>query len=235
MNTFAETATGDRQDLSFLCVDGTDYTHPSYALRYHVYCEEKHFLRPQDYPDGEEIDEFDSNAIHLSAIDRQDRILGTIRLVQPDDNKFPLLHHCDISLTGIPTNTAEISRLAVAKLCQLAEQNPAWNTMQNSADDACSSSKSQQQDYTRSNIVLGLYKAMYQESKRRGIDYWLAAMEKSLARLLRRFNFLFTPIGPEVDYYGPVTPYLARIVDIEQAVMDNCPLLYREFTEQTLN
>jgi hypothetical protein len=54
-------------------------------------------------------------------------------------------------------------------------------------------------------------------------------MEKSLLRLLRRYNIGFTPIGPELDYYGPVIPYIAAITDIEEAVFRNCPEMFVEF------
>src|SRR5690606_15783528 len=67
---------------------------------------------------------------------------------------------------------------------------------------------------SKPEIVLGLYKTMYQASKRQGITHWLAAMERSLLRLLTRYNIGFQPIGPELDYFGPVVPYIAAIADI---------------------
>ena len=39
-------------------------------------------------------------------------------------------------------------------------------------------------------------------------------MEKPLARSLSRMGFDFNPIGPETDYYGPVTPFMADLEEI---------------------
>jgi N-acyl amino acid synthase of PEP-CTERM/exosortase system len=82
---------------------------------------------------------------------------------------------------------------------------------------------------SKPEIILGLYKALYHESKRKGVTHWFVAMEKTLLRLLHRFNFDFTPIGPELDYYGPVVPYIAEVAEIEQTVFRNNPELFLDF------
>ncbi len=38
-------------------------------------------------------------------------------------------------------------------------------------------------------------------------------------------------MGPEVDYYGPVTPYVARIADLEAEVFAHRPELLREMAD----
>ena len=50
-------------------------------------------------------------------------------------------------------------------------------------------------------------------------------------RLLSRFRFTFTPIGPEADYYGPVTPYIADIAAIERQVFEEMPEFFAEFID----
>jgi hypothetical protein len=40
-------------------------------------------------------------------------------------------------------------------------------------------------------------------------------MERSLARSLEKMGFRFTPIGPQTDYYGAVTPYMVDIHELE--------------------
>ena len=64
-----------------------------------------------------------------------------------------------------------------------------------------------------------LYKAMYQTSKRRGITNWMAATERSLQRLVTRSGFPFRQIGPETDYYGPVSPYLLDLSEFDANIM----------------
>jgi hypothetical protein len=55
-------------------------------------------------------------------------------------------------------------------------------------------------------------------------------MEKPLLRLMRRcFHIDFTPIGPELDYYGPVVPYIIGIAEIEEALFEHCPAIIADF------
>ena len=71
-------------------------------------------------------------------------------------------------------------------------------------------------DYRRKRpeIVLGLYKAMYQESKRQHLTHWFAAMEKKLWEVLNRIGIQFRQIGEEIVYYGPVIPYFESISEL---------------------
>lgn len=66
---------------------------------------------------------------------------------------------------------------------------------------------------------------MYQHSVRAGIRYWYAAMERPLARVLERMGFPFEQVGPETDYFGPVTPYMADLRRLEVLVGGRNPAL----------
>ena len=81
----------------------------------------------------------------------------------------------------------------------------------------------------RHEVILGLYKAIYQESKRRKITHWYAVLTKGIATLLGRFGIGFQTIGDPVDYHGIRTPYLVEIAKIEQTMSDTDPELYKEF------
>jgi N-acyl amino acid synthase of PEP-CTERM/exosortase system len=187
-----------------------------FALRYQVYCVNRGFLRADDYPDGLERDEFDAHASHFCAMDRQERVIGAARLVRTKASTFPFQHRCaalfeDVTLPP-PEQCAEVSRLVIDRnhprrgkvhsdrlSAHFVEEPP----LPAGTGRHCSP-----------EIVLGLYRAMFQHSRRHGIRFWYAAMERSLARALRRFNLVFQPIGPEVDYFGPVCPYLGSLDDL---------------------
>jgi N-acyl amino acid synthase of PEP-CTERM/exosortase system len=94
----------------------------------------------------------------------------------------------------------------------------------------------QQQEATherrrRHEIVTGLYKCLYAESKKSGLTHWYAVMAKGLYILLKRMGILFKPIGPEIYYHGLRTPYLGSIADIEEEVSRLHPELFKEFQE----
>ena len=227
--------------FDFRVIDDTPYLQDSYALRYEVYCKEQHFLAPEDYPSRLESDSYDQHAIHIGAINREGTLAGTVRLVLPSAQGFPLFEHCELfsecrHLTD-PDHPAlpaavEISRLAVSKsyrrrvndgLYGLAETEDKIINLQRAGEAPCRRN--------RPELVLGLYRTMYQCSKRQGVTHWLAAMEKPLLRLLHRYQFGFKPIGPEIDYYGPVTPYLAEIAEMEEGVRQRHPDLFTEFSQ----
>lgn len=220
----------EAEHFTFLCADNTPYLDGCFRLRYEVYCLNRGFLDSGDYPDGRELDEFDPHSIHFACVARlTDEVVGTIRLVARSELGYPLSSHCDVDYSALPPETYEISRLAVSKQYRRRADDDAFGVPHSAFEDASLRTFNRRR---RPEIVLGLYKAMYQESKRRGITAWIAAMEHSLSRLLGRLSFEFHPIGPEVDYYGPVTPYVAYISEIETAVRSQRPEIYDEFTHE---
>jgi len=204
-----------------------------YSLRYQVYCEERGFIPKEMCPDRMESDQYDDKSLHFGAYLNGGQVAGTVRLVKEDlIQQLPLFVKCDINESDLPgdisgANSAEISRLAVSKEVRrrkgdgdLGVNVQAMRPMgRNGKRRICP------------ELILGLYKSMYHETKRRGIKYWLAAMEPSLAKLLSRFHFQFQEIGPEIDYYGIVKPYLANVEDIEWAVYSHDPQLFASFAE----
>ncbi|MCP3661394.1 MAG: PEP-CTERM/exosortase system-associated acyltransferase [Gammaproteobacteria bacterium] len=213
----------------------------TYHLRYQVYCQETQFLPSENYPEHLETDRFDPNSIHIGSIHNSGEMAGTVRLVLPSNLGFPFMEHCELfpeyqylnTQKHIP-NHAEISRLAVSKLFRrrLGDGRYALSDAEQEKNAPLSLQESRRQA-TKSHptIVFDLYRSLYQESKRMGVTHWFLAMEKGLNRLLKRMEYRFEPIGPEIDYYGPVTPYVADIGTIEQRVLEKKPSLFYHMME----
>lgn len=128
--------------------------------------------------------------------------IGTVRMVFSSEG-FPLEKHCKIEHIKLPyQELAEISRLAVLK------------------------------QYRNSEIYLGLWRAVYQESKRLEIFYWYVFMEKKLFRLLRKYGIIFEQIGKGVDYNGLRIPFFAKIDVLEQSMAKNKPELFNYFIKE---
>lgn len=209
---------------------------PLYALRYAVYCEECAFLPPQDYPDKLEWDLFDQRSVHFSAVNESEEVVGTSRLVldEQGDQGFPLMTLCPPDSDFRPpaaSASAEVSRLAVNRKYRrragdtLFGINEAELERKPGERDPVSGER-------RANaplLVLGLYREMYCYSRKNGIRYWYAAMEDSLARVLRMFGFNFEVIGPRQDYYGPVCPYLGDLDALESQLKQGNPELLAWF------
>lgn len=214
----------------------------AFQIRYHVYCEERGFLDPSDYPDGRESDAFDRYAIHVIGRHRfEGMAAATTRLVPPSQLGFPLARHCRLepsmaflTMTDAPQarGFAEISRVAVSKrFRRRAGDHPLWGGPPRDTEGEAAQASSPAE--AGSELFAGLYKCIYLESKRRGLTHWIAAMERSLFNMVCRMGHLYEPIGPMVDYYGPVRPYVASIRHLEQNLRQHHPSVYRYWTEDS--
>ncbi len=193
-----------------------------YSLRYQIYCLECGFLEASSYPEGIEIDEFDERSAHFSAYNSSQEVAGTARLVLPREGTgFPFHEHCtffDEFEAPATADSGEVSRLAVrAEYRRRSGDSMAGvNTSHLKGPGVRDSAPGGERRVNAPLLVLGLYRQMYRYSCERGIRYWYAAMEQSLARVLRIYGFRFEAIGPERDYYGPVTPFLGDLRRFEE-------------------
>lgn len=205
----------------------------SYRLRFQVYCKECNFISEADYPDGIEKDDFDRHAIHFAAFDSTDAMVGAVRLILPTCEHFPIEEHCgelNIDSASAPREKcAEISRLTISKLYRRRAKDGLYYEPQ--VEDQSVRDKGVEFMRRVRPMAFGLYREMYQECKRIKIQHWLALMERGLWFLLKIHGFVFKPVGPSVDFYGEVVPYLADIADIEKNVKAKFPQFFDYFME----
>lgn len=195
-----------------------------FKLRYDVYCLERQFLDAGDFEECLETDDFDDCSIHFAAYTLDNDIIGTVRLVQPHpDQAYPFESHCmpfpDFHAPA-RESAAEVSRLVVRKTHRRRRGDSMEGISQDFVEKGSTKGikpNSSVRGDKRGNsplLLLGMYREMYRYSRENGIRYWYAAMERSLARSLEKMGFKFVPIGPQVDYYGPVTPHMADLDEL---------------------
>jgi N-acyl amino acid synthase of PEP-CTERM/exosortase system len=190
----------------------------SYRLRYQVFCIERQFLSPTFFPDGREIDVFDKHSVHLGVLDAQDRLVATARLVRRTEDGLPMYGHCSLLvrepvLADFFAPLVEISRLAVSRKYNRRRGDQHYGLEGGSSANLGGDRRE------GGEIVMTLYREVYQASKRHGFTHWLAATERSLQRLLIRYRLPFTQVGPETDYYGMVAPYLLDLTVLDREVL----------------
>jgi N-acyl amino acid synthase of PEP-CTERM/exosortase system len=200
----------------------------SYRLRYQVYCHERHFLPAEDYPTQLEIDAYDRYSLHVGVLNKQGSLVATARMVRRSELGFPLLLHCAIDdgrlLRDEPQVAAvEISRLAVSRNYNRRAGDHFYSLQGPDPRTAGDQRKG------GGEIVMELYKAVYQASKRRGCTHWLMAAEPALRRLLARIGVPFYPIGPESDYYGVVSPYGLDLRQFDEVITSGRIPILAEF------
>jgi N-acyl amino acid synthase of PEP-CTERM/exosortase system len=212
-----------------------------FKLRYDVYCVECAFLQPSDSFEGLEFDDFDDCSTHFAAYTMEESLIGTVRLVCPRiPRHFPFELHCSTFADfAMPPRDecGEISRLAVKRSHRRRRADsvlgiPGFMANRGAGDGVVLSPEIERRDRRSPMVLLGMYREMYRHSLARGMRYWFAAMERSLAHSLEKVGFEFTPIGPVADYYGAVTPYVVDLNLLKEKLAANNPTLAAWFLEK---
>lgn len=213
-----------------------------YKLRYEVYCLECEFLQAKEGDLGLESDDYDACSVHFAAFTLDQNIVGTVRLVQPGEHQsYPFEGHCkvfdDFSLPP-RANAAEVSRLVVRKTFRRRRGDSMEGISKHFVEKGTTASiKPPTANEERGNsplLLLGMYREMYRHSRANGIRFWYAAMERSLARSLEKMGFKFFPIGPQVDYYGPVTPHILDLHDLFERLQKDNKFLAAWFNDEPI-
>jgi N-acyl amino acid synthase of PEP-CTERM/exosortase system len=212
--------------------DTPDLQKKSYRLRYQVYCLEKGYENPRNFPDGVEIDSFDSHSMHtLLEHSPSGHGVGTVRLVLPIAERpewsFPLQLVC--AQNRISTSrwfpvheTAEISRFCISK--QLRTDR-----------SICSEDKTCGAGQAALDMILGLMEGIVRRSAEAGITYVCAAMEPSLLRLLSRLSIYFRPFGPLLDFHGKRQPCWQNLLDLLDRVYREQKEIWKRLTADGLH
>jgi N-acyl amino acid synthase of PEP-CTERM/exosortase system len=222
------------QDTYFICscVDGTPDAAITYRIRYQVYCVERGLFPREAYPSGLEFDRYDPQSIHILARHVGGRPAGTARLVLPSPLGFPMMRHCVFS--GIyqhlndpyhPAHAgyAEISRLSISRDFRRRDGDTVYGGPPREGYSERHQSTASSVFRQAPEIMIGICSMLYQESKRRGVTHWMVAMERSLYLMLKRLGFRYCQAGPEVDYFGPVRPYVTSIEEFEACLYATFP------------
>jgi N-acyl amino acid synthase of PEP-CTERM/exosortase system len=214
-----------------------------YALRYEVYCIECAYLDDGNNELGLETDDYDDCAVHFAAYTLERTIVGTVRLVQPHpDQPYPYEKHCTVFDDFRPparAAAAEISRLVVRKTFRRRRGDSLEGISSEFAEKGTPASiqptvSRAEKRHNSPLLLLGMYREMYRHSRANGIRYWYAAMERALARSLEKMGFRFVPIGPQVDYYGPVTPHMVDLDELDARLRRENKFLAAWFNDEPI-
>lgn len=230
-------------NFTFVQVESEELREAVFRLRYEVYTEEFGFLLEKDYYDKNdyrkrlERDIFEPSSIHFAALNENNDVVGTLRLILNSKEGFPIQHAVeDLRFIGTmpsPVRIAEISRLAVSRRYRRRQEDGFYGVesylLKSQGGILRSDSPLPQEDTRRKRpvIVLGLYRMMYHVSKRRNITHWYLITEDKLHYVLKKYGFIFHQIGDPVDYHGLRTPYLGIVEDMERKLYAEKPDVLR--------
>ena len=147
-----------------------------FRLRYRVFCLEKKWLNPEEYPDGKETDEYDQHSVHFLAANDTSKIVGTARAIFPSELGLPVFNNFeDIATPDDVERYVELSRLIVAK-------------------------------ETRGlTVTIGLLKSILNWCLYEGITTAFVIVEERMLNFLLRLGYPFRKAGPGKFYFGAYT------------------------------
>lgn len=184
-----------------------------YRLRFKVMCRDLGWLPAQDYPFGEEQDEYDTEqSIAFLALDFIGNCAGTSRLIMPGDISFPIENHFEImkkdlleAIYGKMDYCVEVSRFAV----------PDHPFLKNH------------------EITLKLCRAMIMTSIKMGVTHMLMSIDHRFFRLLKMLGFKLSEIGEPKFYMGSKTiPGILPLINILPNLRKSKPSLYEYLTAE---
>jgi N-acyl amino acid synthase of PEP-CTERM/exosortase system len=194
-------------------------------IRYHVYCVERGYEDPAAYPNGEESDLWDDDAVQFVVRERvSGRCVGAIRLILPRAVDFPVeTLGCLLPPAVLNLRRRQLGELS--RVCIVRTPQP-W-MYQGPAAGLGSVPKSRELE-----VLVGLVRAVVVYGVQRGIHSCYLLVTDAFARLLRRFGFVLDRAGEPVDHRGLRSPYICALREsIESASAQNetlCAFFARE-------
>lgn len=189
------------------------------ALRYQVYCVERHFEDPQAHPDGLERDALDASSIHtLLLFSGEAEPIGTARLILPlPGAELPienlLRQIAPAYQAEFPVeSTGEVSRFLISKSHRQRAVNIARSERMAGGSDL----------YTFLPC-LGLVQALLRASVAVGTTHWAAVMEPKLLRLLAALGIHFHSVGPLVSHHGIRQPSYCGLEEMLAQLLQEKP------------
>lgn len=197
-------------------------------IRYQVYCLERQFENPADFPHGEEHDRWDHHAASFIVRHRASwQWVAAMRIVLPYAATFPLeaLHCLDPARkVGLPRRQlGEISRVCVIRSPTPHARNPHLNWEFGHVN----------QD-RESEIVLGFIRTLIIYGLDRGIEHYYLLITGALARLLRRLGMVLHPVGGPIEHRGWRTPYRMGVRESMVSLCRQSPAVRDLFARQGL-
>ncbi|HPF58800.1 MAG TPA: PEP-CTERM/exosortase system-associated acyltransferase [Candidatus Competibacteraceae bacterium] len=197
-------------------------------IRYQVYCQERRFEDPAEFPNGEEYDVWDIHAAHFIVRHRATATwVAAVRLVLPDAFQFPVeTLHCLSSEQAQCRPRRELAE--VSRICIINAPAP-WKMNRHLDYQFGHAGRSGEHD-----ILLGMVNALIIYGLHRGIECFHLLISQSFARLLKRLGVILQQVGNTIDYHGLRIPYQADIRETSKSLVARSALFRGLFSRREL-
>lgn len=220
----------DKQFEVFLA-DSPEGKEIHYRLRYQVYCMERGWENPSEFPDQMEIDGYDANSVHFLVRERATgNWIAGLRLVVGSFKDLPIAQACDASKAlqvaspeALDYTAAEISRLHVLPEHRNGKSLPKQHGKANKRPAPGAGPG------RASEVMLGLIRAARDYCHQHGIDSWYFITTKALGRVLQAIGLNLKPIGATVEHHGIRQPFYGDLNVFFDTMEEKNPLAHRIF------
>lgn len=178
--------------------------------RYEIFCEELGRVEPPNAMSSNgkpiETDQYDPYSRHFLATHKPTQtVAGFVRVILPNLNGLNVTPRYTIDrplpyADARDDNTGEISRMAIAP--HFRRRHADQGKIQGSPEEEMSGKREGARRH-QPELVLGMYREVYQLCRQLGIDYCVAAMDSHFSRLLVALGFPFVPVGPVNEAVSP--------------------------------
>jgi len=192
-----------------IIVSGKNVPEKYYKFRYWIYCKIDKLIDKADTYSDEERDRYDDVSVHIFALNKEDEVIGTVRLIKYTNLGLPTIKEFNLEdrLEKVPRDKVmEISRFMV---------HP---------------------DYRKSMLFIDLCKAVFLVSKEQNIDFWTGCAESWFINGLERLYGEVEIISePKFCFNAMNYPFFIEIDKIEKIFRNSDPLAYHFFINKPRN
>lgn len=185
-------------------IPGTPDFEDYLEARYLVFCEELGRVDPPGMFSSRghpiETDPYDGNSRHFIARHKASGVVaGFMRIIMPNEQGLNVEQRYEIDhplpyAGATADKIGEISRLAVTPYFR-RRQSDQGKPIQGDPESEMTL-KTDGVRHHQPELVLGMYREVYQLCRQTGLDYCMAAMDNLFSRLLTRLGFPFVAVGP---------------------------------------
>lgn len=202
--------------------------HIHYQLRYQVFCLETGYEDPDQFPDGEEKDEWDHDATHFLVQEKDTgQWVAAMRLVLPSAQSLPIERRVAIESSSRrdQRHCAEISRLCMVGHYRRRLQGrimPCSNLPPSNKQVGQGGVQSELVKQQRTAEILQvLLKAAVSVSCERAICYWYMLTTRALAKILGYVLPMDLQLaGPPCSHRGERYPFLVDVGQVMRGMME---------------
>ena len=214
------------ENFEVIVADDQWSRHIHHQLRYQVFCLETGYEDPAQFPDGEEKDEWDDDAVHFLVQERgSGQWVAAMRLVLPSAQHLPIEKRVPIetSLRRDRRHCAEVSRLCMVGHYRRRLQGrimPCGSSLSDSNRIAGGVQSEVMRQQRTAEILQVLLKAAVAVSCERAIAYCYMLTTRALAKIASYVLPMDMQVaGPSCSHRGERYPFLVDVGQVMRGLM----------------